>query len=220
MPSSTRRLEISAVKIIPLKKSDKVYSCNSYLILGDWNRVEDLNTVIDPGTDDFVLEEIGRSSTGCGKVAVEQVILTHNHFDHGGGVMALKKRYGARVLAFANGPGVDGLLRDGRFIKAGDEFLEVIHTPGHSSDSICLYAPSAQTLFSGDTQVRIRSPGDVYTQDYLDGLVKLAGRKILSIYSGHDEPITGRARETILETLANVRNSRIVTTDMNDRSVV
>ena len=43
------------MKIIPLKKNDKIYSCNSYLILGDWNRVEDVNTLIDPGIDGFVL---------------------------------------------------------------------------------------------------------------------------------------------------------------------
>jgi glyoxylase-like metal-dependent hydrolase (beta-lactamase superfamily II) len=207
------------MKIIPLKKSDKVYSCNPYLILGDWNRVEDVNTVIDPGTDDFVLDEIAHLSTGLGKVAVEQIILTHNHFDHAAGVSALKKRYGARVLAFVNGPGVDELLRDGQFVKAGDGFLEVIHTPGHSSDSICLYAPSAQSLFSGDTQIKVRTPGDVYTPGYLDGLVKLAGRKIERIYSGHDEPLTIRARETILETLANVRKSRIVMNNGCERRV-
>ncbi len=208
-----------AMKIIPLKKNDTVYSCNSYLILGNWNHIEDVNTVIDPGTDDFILDEIEHLSTGLGKVAVEQIILTHNHFDHAGGILALKKRYGARVLAFINGPGVDELLRDGQFIKAGDEYFEVIHTPGHSSDSICLYAPSAQTLLSGDTQIRVRTAGDVYTPGYLDGLVKLAGRKIERIYSGHDEPLTIRARETILETLANVRKSRIVTIDGCERRV-
>ena len=80
------------MKIIPLKKSDKIYSCNPYLILGDWNHVEDLNTVIDPGTDDFILDEIAHLSAGLGKVAVEQILLTHNHFDHAGGMMALKER--------------------------------------------------------------------------------------------------------------------------------
>jgi hypothetical protein len=48
------------VRIIPLEKSDRVYSCNSYLILGDWNRIDDLNTIVDPGNDDFVLNEIER----------------------------------------------------------------------------------------------------------------------------------------------------------------
>lgn len=201
------------MKVIHLKKSDTVYSCNSYLLLGDWNRLEDLNTVIDPGTDDFVLDEIEHLSTGCGKVAVAQVILTHNHFDHSGGVMALKKRYGARILAFVDGPGVDELIHDGQFIKAGDDYIEVLHTPGHSSDSVCLYAPLAKTLFTGDTQVRIRSPGDVYSRDYLDGLLKLSCRKIVRIYSGHDEPLTGQVQETILETVSNVRKSANVQID-------
>ena len=188
------------MNIIPLKKSDLVYSCNTYLILGDWNRIEDLNTVIDPGTDDLVLDQIERLSTGLGKVAVGQVILTHSHFDHIRGVAALKERYGARVLAFADGPGVDELIRDGQLIKAGDDFLEVIHTPGHSSDSICLYAPQAQAVFSGDTQLRVRGPGGDYSQEYLLGLGKLAGRRVELIYSGHDEPIA-HAKEIILETL-------------------
>ena len=198
------------MKVIQLKKNDKVYSCNSYLILGDWNHLDDLNTVIDPGTDGFILDEIENLSTGCGKKAVAQVILTHNHFDHSGGVMVLKKRYGARVLGLADGPGVDELLRDGQFIKAGDEMLEVLHTPGHSSDSICLYAPVAKVLFSGDTQLRVRASGDVYTQDYLEGLVRLALRKTTRIYSGHDDPVTSQVRELILNTLSNVRNSRII----------
>ena len=208
------------MKVIHLKKSDKVYSCNSYLILGDWNHLEDLNTVIDPGTDDFLLDEIEHLPTGCGKVAVGQVILTHNHFDHSGGAMSIKRRYGAKVLAFADGPLVDELLRDGQLVRAGDELLEVLHTPGHSSDSICLYASKSRVLFSGDTQVRVRTAGDVYTHEYLAGLVKLADRKIAKIYSGHDEPMTRQVRETIINTLSNVRNSKIIPTDSEIRTVV
>ena len=166
------------MKIIPLKKNDKLYSCNSYLILGDWNRVEDVNTLIDPGIDGFVLEEIEHLSTGLGKVAVEQVILTHNHFDHAAGVMAIKERYKARILAFTESPGVDELLPNGRFVKAGDDFLEVIHTPCHSSDSICLYAPAAKALFSGDTQLKVNQSDNGYTREYIVGLTKLAGLSI------------------------------------------
>lgn len=193
------------MKIISLKKTDKVYSCNSYLILGDWNRVQDVNTLIDPGTDGFVLEEIERISTGFGKVAVEQVILTHNHFDHSAGVMAIKERYNTKVMAFIDGPGVDELLPEGHFIKAGDDFLEVIHTPSHSSDSICLYAPAAKALFSGDTQLKANESCEAYSQEYVAGLLKLAGRNIQSIYSGHDAPLTKGSHEIILQTLNNLR---------------
>ena len=191
-----------------MKKNDRIYSCHSYLILGDWNRVEDINTLIDPGIDDFVMKEIDSLSTGFGKVAVEQVILTHNHFDHNGGVAALKARYGARCLAFVAGPGIDELVRDGQVIKAGDGFLEVIHTPGHSSDSICLYAPGAHAVFSGDTQLRIRGPVDDYPPGFLEGLEKLSGRKVECIYSGHDDPITSEVQQTLSETVAIVKRSR------------
>jgi len=194
------------VRILPLAKNSKIYSCNSYLILGDWNRVEDVNTLIDPGTDGFVLEEIEHLSTGFGKVAVEQVILTHNHFDHGAGVMAIKKRYNARVLAFGDGPGVDELLPDGHFVKAGNDILEIIHTPGHSSDSICLYAPTAKALFSGDTQLKANEPCETYTREYVAGLMKLAGRTIERIYSGHDAPLIRGCREIILQSLNHIRN--------------
>jgi glyoxylase-like metal-dependent hydrolase (beta-lactamase superfamily II) len=206
------------MKIIPLKKNAQVYSCNPYLILGDWNRIEDVNTVIDPGADGFVLEEIEHLSTGFGKVAVAQVILTHNHFDHNGGVMALKQRYGARVLAFVEGPGVDELIRDGQFIKAGDDLLEVIHTPGHSSDSICLFAPQAQAVFSGDTQLRIWGTGDDYSQEHLHGLEKLTARKVRFIFSGHDEPITEGVPEILQESVRLVKRSRAKSTDTMSES--
>jgi len=194
------------VRIVPLMKSSTVYSCRSYLILGDWNRVEDINTLIDPGIDGFVLDEIEHLSTGFGKVAVEQVLLTHNHFDHAAGVMAIKKRYDCRVLAYNDGPGVDELLVDGRFVRAGDDFLEVIHTPGHSSDSICFYAHAAKALFSGDTQLKAHGSDETYTREYVAGLMKLAGRSIERIYSGHDAPLTTGCREIILQTLNTLRH--------------
>lgn len=195
------------MKIIPLPKNDRTYSCNSYLILGDWNRIEDINTIIDPGTHDFVIHEIERLSTGLGKIPVAQVILTHNHFDHAAGVRAIKERYNAWVVAFSKGPGIDAVLTDGQVIKAGNSYLEVLHTPGHSSDSICLYAPSEKALFSGDTKLRIMTPGEKYVPEYVDALTKIASRDVRRIYSGHDEPVLSGCREMILKTLGNVHDS-------------
>jgi glyoxylase-like metal-dependent hydrolase (beta-lactamase superfamily II) len=186
MPNCIKRSGSSKVKIIALEKSAMVYSCDSYLILGDWNRIEDLNTVIDPGNDDFILGEIERASTGFGKTPVEQIILTHNHFDHASGAKYLKERYHCRVFAFSEGPGVDELLKDGQFIKAGDDLLEVIHTPGHSHDSICLYAAAQKAIFSGDTQLSVIMPGGSYPLQYQAATQSLGDREIQKIYSGHD----------------------------------
>lgn len=197
------------MRIISLRKSDEVYSCNSYLLLGEWNRIDDVNTLVDPGIDDFILDEIEKISTGFGKVPVEQIILTHNHFDHAASVIRLKEYFNARVYAASPGPGVDELLHDGQYIKAGDGILEVIHTPGHSSDSISLYAPEEKALFCGDTQVRVRMPGGMYTREYLDGLLKLASRKITSIYSGHDPVVREGAQQVIAETIRKIRSSTV-----------
>jgi glyoxylase-like metal-dependent hydrolase (beta-lactamase superfamily II) len=184
------------VKIIALEKSKTVYTCNSYLILGNWNRIEDVNTVIDPGSDGFILDEIGRISTGVGKTPVVQVILTHNHFDHASGIKALKERYNLRVLAFSEGPLVDELLTDGQIVKAGDGVLEVLHTPGHSTDSICLYAPAEKVLFSGDTQVSVKSPGGSFPLEYVAAMHRLGTREIQRIYTGHDGAMPRVVRKT------------------------
>ncbi len=103
--------------------------------------------------------------------------------------------------------GVDELLHDGQILRGGDDYLEVLHTPGHSSDSICLYCQSLKILFSGDTQLHILSPGGMYTEEYVDSLLKISRRNIQTVYSGHDEPVSVNVNRMILETLKNVRNT-------------
>jgi glyoxylase-like metal-dependent hydrolase (beta-lactamase superfamily II) len=192
------------MKIIPLPRGHKISSSNSYLILGTWNRPDDVNTIIDPGADNFVIDEIERLSTGLGKVRMAQVILTHNHPNHAGSAMAIKKRFSARVLAFSKDAAVDELLTDGQFIRVGDGTLEVLHTPGHSPDSVCLYAPSEKSLFSGDTRLRTMTPGGRYGVNYIESLMKIACRDIQRIYSGHDEPVTSGCQEIIMHALENM----------------
>lgn len=215
MPRSTKRWGTKAVRIVALHKTERTYSCNAYLLLGDWNRVEDVNTLIDPGIDDFVAAEIEGLSTGFGKVPVAQILLTHNHFDHAAGSLALKERYGAKILAAVDGPGVDELLPDGRFIKAGDDFLEVLRTPVHSSDSLCFYAPAAKALFSGDMQLKPQLVGDDCQEEYLVAMKKLANRDIATIYSGHDRPVESGGNLLIRNILANLRGNgdRLAATD-------
>jgi len=53
------------------------------------------------------------------------------------------------------------LLEDGDFIELGDRNLEVMHTPGHSSGSICLLDPRHRLLFTGD----IFFPGPLYAYE-------------------------------------------------------
>jgi glyoxylase-like metal-dependent hydrolase (beta-lactamase superfamily II) len=200
------------MKIIHLKRNDRVYRCNSYLILGDWNRPGDVNTIIDPGNDAFVLREIERLSSGFGRLPVTQVILTHNPGDHTGASRALKERFNARILSYADGAEIDELLNDGQIIKAGDDVLEVLHTPGHSPDSICLYAPSEKALFSGDTELLINMPDGNYGGSYVEALLKIACRDILKIYSSHEQPVTRDCQDLIIQSVRTICHNSIVDT--------
>ena len=101
-------------------------------------------------------------------------------------------------------------MHDGQFLKAGEDQLQVLHTPGHSSDSVCLYNLKQKLLFSGDTQLRVRSSDGVFTPEYVESLRRLAHLDIETVYSGHDEAVTGGVQEMLNSTLAQVRRSRII----------
>ena len=105
---------------------------------------------------------------------------------------------------------MDELLDDGQRMKIGDREFEVIHVPGHSSDSICLYCKEDEILFSGDAPLRIMTAGGSYSADFIDALENLMRHPIRTIYPGHDEPIQGKATDIIRTTLRNVKNSATV----------
>jgi glyoxylase-like metal-dependent hydrolase (beta-lactamase superfamily II) len=199
------------MKIKLLNKKDRVYSSNAYLVLGAWSRLEDVNTLIDAGNDPSILDELEKIYTGVGKNKVDQVILTHNHFDHIGNLDLIKKRYGAKVYAFNGDSFVDEKLQDGQMIRVGDQDFEVIHTPGHSSDSICLYCGQSEILFSGDTPLKIMTVGGGYSKEFTAALKRLAGKKIKTVYSGHDQPMKAKVQTMIETTLKNVKASESVT---------
>ena len=197
------------MRVYLLKSRTAVYSCNAYLILGDWNRLEDINCLVDTGSDGSIVEEIRTLSTGFGKKAIERVICTHKHFDHIGGIKRVIAEYQSEVFALTSFPGVTTTLRNGQLIRCGDEYFEVIQVTGHSNDSICLYCPTGGVLFSGDTPLSVKTQGGSYSAEFEKQLEGLASRNIEVIYPGHGDIVETRAREMILETLRNVRKSHI-----------
>ena len=138
---------------------------------------------------------------------LKYVILTHYHFDHVVGVPRLKKETKAKVMIheldakFLNFK-PDKLLKNADIIDLGNYSLKVIHTPGHTPGSICLYDVKSKSLFSGDT---IFSGGGVGRTDLSGGdseklrksIEKLSKLDVKILYPGHGEITNDSVNEQI-----------------------
>ena len=81
---------------------------------------------------------------------LESIIDTHTHADHRSGALELSELTGASVAMhrMAPAPHVHIHVEDGHVFKVGDDELRVLHTPGHTPDSISLLA--TDRVFTGD----------------------------------------------------------------------
>ena len=83
------------------------------------------------------------------------ILVTHHHHDHVGGIGALKTKYRCRVVAPAKEaakiPGVDETVREGDEVKIGNLVAKVIETPGHTLGHIAYWLPKDHLAFVGDT---------------------------------------------------------------------
>jgi hydroxyacylglutathione hydrolase len=124
--------------------------------------------VIDPGDDiEDILALIAKHN-----LQVKQIIITHAHIDHVGGAMKLRAATGAPILLNQNdyallkmldtqaawvgmkSPAkveIDQSVEQADTVRAGAITANVLHTPGHTEGSVCLYFPAEKTLIAGDT---------------------------------------------------------------------
>lgn len=142
-----------------------LYQTNCYIVEGDSN-AEKFCMIIDPGDNwDLICSNI--------TAPVTHVVLTHAHFDH---IMALGKilqTYPSALLCYSVLEKTDALTlstiassclnssqihdlvvpKANILLKEGSSLcgFEILHTPGHTDGSICLYNPKESILFSGDT---------------------------------------------------------------------
>jgi glyoxylase-like metal-dependent hydrolase (beta-lactamase superfamily II) len=124
-------------------------------------------------------------------LTVKFIVNTHHHFDHTLGNEAISKDTGTKIIQHESSTlNHDISVSDGHSIKFGNSELKVLHTPGHSKDSICLVGDGK--IFTGDTLFvgncgRVDLPGGSAKELYHslhDILAKLDDDLIL--YSGHN----------------------------------
>lgn len=178
------------------------YDANAYLV--------DNAILVDAGTDGrYMVSELEKHIS---PEELETIILTHCHYDHSGGAGYVAKATGARIAIHKDDA---PLLKNARasaaelfgksapelkpdILLSGGEFfgeLEVIHTPGHTPGSICLYSEISKTLFSGDTVFPGGSFGrtDLYggnEEQIIESIKKLTLLDVSIMYPGHGDVVT------------------------------
>ncbi len=83
------------------------------------------------------------------------ILVTHHHGDHTGGIAELKQRYRCRVVAphgeAAKIPQVDLAVKEGETVKIGTLSAHVLETPGHTLGHIAYWLHGDKLVFAGDT---------------------------------------------------------------------
>jgi len=166
--------------------------------------------VLDPGP--LLKEHQAALRRALGGETVSHILVTHRHLDHCEGATALAHETGARLAAGAPGTGAAGLpghhheeevdqaftpdlvLGNGGRVAGPDWALEVLPTPGHTSDHLCYALPADGILFTGDhamgwsTSVVIPPDGDM--RAYVASLRLLQSRDDRSYLPGHGPAVT------------------------------
>lgn len=197
------------MRVKNLSDQSTEYTSNVYHVIGDYLQLSDLNTLIDVGRDESVLGQLRTIKTGLGKKAVDQIYLTHSHFDHAALLGEILSRYPVPVYAHPESriPGIIPIL-DGQIIYIADRKCEAVWAEAHSEDSICYYSPDDGLLFSGDIPIRIYTNDGIYNPEFLPVFEKICSFELTAIYPGHGEPIGGNVRHLLDESLYNLKRSK------------
>jgi glyoxylase-like metal-dependent hydrolase (beta-lactamase superfamily II) len=188
---------------------------------------KDMITLVDTGVGN-VRNRIIPKLVGIGLKPenIQNVLITHAHIDHVGGLLEIAK-FGPKIFIHPNDLKLlendfqrkitvclkqsnSAAIREVPFtfvendetITAEDRILRVIHTPGHTSGSICLYDKANQILFSGDTVFPEGSFGrtDLSTGNskaMVASLEYLSKLEVESLLPGHGDPVICEAAQHV-----------------------
>jgi glyoxylase-like metal-dependent hydrolase (beta-lactamase superfamily II) len=210
---------------------------NIYLLRGEGKgshnyliRASYRNVLIDSGLDqNFLFLQKQLLSLGLKVRDIDLVINTHEHLDHIGSNRYFQEssfiaahRFAATKIAledhyvtlYRSGDRNEVPLRVHLWLEnrslfdLGSHTLEVIHTPGHTSGSICIYEFKTKVLFSGDTVFSggtlsyIAESGSV--GDYVNSIMRLEARKISMIFPGHGD-VSKNPEQDLSEAIVNAK---------------
>ena len=157
----------------------------SYLVIDKGNNSA---CIVDPSESEPIIEIIEKK-----KVNLKFILNTHHHYDHVGGNEILKKKFGAKIIAFKDDKNriqfVDILLEDNEIWKNLNFEFKVFHIPGHTSGHICFYFYKDNIVFSGDTLFSLGC-GRIFEGTYEQMYYSLNKFKELpketKVYCGHE----------------------------------
>jgi ribonuclease/clavin/mitogillin len=186
-----------------------IYTSEELLIIDPGSLYEDEQQALAACIDSLVSE--GR--------AVREIVLTHMHPDHVGGVNALQAHLGESVMVAAHrltAEPLAGSVRVDRFIEDGDMInldglpqisLRAMHTPGHARGHLCFYEECTGTLISGDNIVGLGSvlidPPEGNMREYLQSLERMRTLPNLSVIFGGHGPAIANPYSKIDEYIAH-----------------
>jgi glyoxylase-like metal-dependent hydrolase (beta-lactamase superfamily II) len=165
---------------------------NSYLIGTGSQRV-----LLDPGEGaEAFLPVLESALNRAGCQGIQEIVVTHAHHDHMGGVASVLRRFGPLKVSKKPWPGVDesfgvkvDAIDDGAVIRTGNATLRAIHTPGHSPDHLSFMIEEERALIAGDnilgvgTAVIPLDTGDLH--DYMSSLERVLAEAPRRIYPAH-----------------------------------
>ena len=152
------------------------------------------------------LDVLERACARAGVTGLQEIVLTHGHPDHMGGVAGVLERFGPLRVSKLPWPGNDEkyaceltTIGDGAVLRTAGATLRAVHTPGHAQDHLCFVLEEEQALFTGDnvlgvgTTVIPAKGGDLL--DYMKSLDRLLDEAPGAIYPAHGPRIAdGKAK--------------------------
>ncbi|MGZ0748463.1 MBL fold metallo-hydrolase [Haloparvum sp. AD34] len=164
------------------------FTCNVYLVPGETPTLVDAGTM--PGVEQVVDEHVDE---------LDQVVVTHQDFDHVQQLDAVLDTFDADLLAYGDHARRDVELEDGDTVTIGDEDCEVVYTPGHADDHVSFIGETR--LYSGDVVVyndgafddgsfgRTDKPGQS-REELIDSIETILDRlpdSVSRMYAGHGD---------------------------------